>query len=320
MIKARMPKYKRMMVLIQHFYCVSMLLIAFWSSEYIVDGYPLLIKVPANEERCIRFTIPQNDDAHMIFLGLPGSNEGIDDPNDELEQFFVEQVYEISKRKDRNGDLPSKLPNYPPDNVSSKMEQFTRNVVDGAKSTSLAVQIGYKSLHAKKYDLMYFIPTVVSHALKTLPHMSKTAFDKMKNKRGGDDEYESLEGQWLCFDNTKNDMHAVTIVVDIVLVSEAAHLFNAFKASETSSEQRILEKDKHLTPLEEVLTESIAVAHKVLKEIKNNGKREDRMSSFGDRINTFIQSFSLISIAILISVTYIQITYLKKYFHKMKLM
>ena len=78
--------------------------------------------------------------------------------------------------------------------------------------------------------------------------------------------------------------------------------------------------EEHLTPLEESLEKSIMAARNVLKEMDYMESREKRMRVTSDSINTRVQWFSYLSIGILLVVTYGQVTYLRRYFHKKKLM
>jgi hypothetical protein len=49
-------------------------------------------------------------------------------------------------------------------------------------------------------------------------------------------------------------------------------------------------------------------------------KREARMRVTADSINSRVRWFGYLSVAVLLVVTYLQVTYLKQYFHKKKLM
>ena len=85
-------------------------------------------------------------------------------------------------------------------------------------------------------------------------------------------------------------------------------------------ESSTFEKKQHLTPLEEALDKSINAANTVIREMKYMEKREARMRVTADSINSRVQYFSYLSVAVLLGVTYVQVTYLKRYFHKKKLM
>jgi heme exporter protein D len=76
----------------------------------------------------------------------------------------------------------------------------------------------------------------------------------------------------------------------------------------------------HLTPLVAQLSQSITAANVVLREMESMQRREGRMRDTADSINARVRYFSYISVTVLLVVTYIQVTYLKRYFHKKKLL
>lgn len=102
---------------------------------------------------------------------------------------------------------------------------------------------------------------------------------------------------------------------DIALISD-----KPYDTEDGSDGKAQFSKDAHLTPLEMSLDESIRAATVVLREMDYMEQREARMRQTAESINTRVRWFSYLSVSILLSVTYIQVSYLKRYFHKKKLM
>jgi hypothetical protein len=89
--------------------------------------------------------------------------------------------------------------------------------------------------------------------------------------------------------------------------------------SENADDDVVTTKE-HLTPLEEQLGESIQAAQTILKEMRYMEKREARMRMTSESIFTKVSWFSVLSVVILLGVTFVQVRYLKNYFRKKKLM
>jgi hypothetical protein len=127
-----------------------------------------------------------------------------------------------------------------------------------------------------------------------------------------------LEGYGVCLQNG-SDNTPVTVVFDAVLLSE--DVSGGWKKKKGKGKKGgDFEKDKHLTPLEMSLDRSLSAAHTVMREMKYMELREARMRQTADSINTRVRWFSYLSVGVLLTVTYVQVTYLKRYFHKKKLM
>ena len=77
---------------------------------------------------------------------------------------------------------------------------------------------------------------------------------------------------------------------------------------------------EHLTPLQDQLDESIRAANTVIRELNLMEQRERRMHKTAENINWRVRYFSYISVIVLILVTFFQVTYLKRYFRKKKLL
>lgn len=218
----------------------------------------------------------------------------------------MDQVFAMTKAKSEHKILQKKLPDEPRDNVASAMSKFLQQ--SGSNSAGIRVQItGTPTTdpenYQHQYNTKYFVPAVVNYLGRSTD---------ARNRRNKKTNEANLEGYGICLTNSDKKRPA-QVIFDVVLVSE--DILDDDTASESG-----FKKEKHLTPLEESLEQSISAANSVLREMKYMEKREARMRKTADSINARVRWFSYLSVSVLLSVTYIQVTYLKRYFHKKKLM
>jgi hypothetical protein len=102
----------------------------------------------------------------------------------------------------------------------------------------------------------------------------------------------------------------VRIIYDVIKVSEY----------KDKIERKHMVKKEHLTPLERAFDESSASAKSIIDEMHYMEKREIRMKKTADATNARIKWFSYVSMSILIGVTWFQMTHLKGYFRKKKIL
>jgi len=289
---------------------VSLLAIFLAGSMTHVKGYPMMLEVEEDGERCLRLNIPEDDDAHVVFLVIPSAEYDFEEENGtprwiqnykELENHFLDQMQEITKRRTANEALVRKFPVKPPAGVQSSMDDFLREF-DGSLKTDVTVTFrNPKSTNERKMDTFWFTPLVINHV--------RRAIRTPKKER----ESSPLEGYSVCFTNEHHD--PVHVVVDSVMVSEGP----AYDDDEYASEDLAFQ-GHHLTPLAEQLEASAKTARTVITEMQLMEKREARMRHTADSINARVRYFSYISVIILLLVTYLQVTYLKRYFRKKKLL
>ena len=264
-------------------------ILSFW--VLCITAYPVIIAIDEDSERCFQVNIPEDDDVHIIMLPLPDS-ENI--PDEAFEIWYVEQVFKMTKQKSANGLLPNRLPDDPPDKVADGVSEFLKNY---RNSSPLKVRMNVRSFDGKKamtnYRTKFFTPLVINRASKVGRRL------------------DDVEGVEICIQNNEEG-DAFHIIFDSILQSEEIEQVEAKKSG--------FQKEEHLTPLEESLERSILSAKNVLKEMDYMEKREKRMRVTSDSINSRVQWFSYLSVAILFVVTYVQVTYLRRYFHKKKLM
>jgi len=269
----------------------------------LVKGYPMRLEIDEEEDRCIRLNIPEDDDAHMVFVIYPSTASHDDRKNyDKLETYLFDQMQEITKRRTPNSGLLRKFPVKPPEEVQSTMDDFLRDFEGNLKTPLEITLTNPKSTNFRRMDTYWFTPLVINHVRKAIRSAKK------------DRESSPLEGYMACFQNDDED-NPIHVVVDSVMVSEGPEYDDDLFSSEDPAFQ-----GHHLTPLAEQLQESIKSAETVVREMQYMERREARMRHTADSINARVRYFSYISVGILLVVTYVQVTYLKRYFRKMKLL
>lgn len=256
-------------------------------------SYPVIIQMEEASERCFQVNIPEDDDINLILLPIPDSEELEDDA---VEIWYVEQVFKMTKQKTAAGVLLNRLPDTPPDKVAEITSDYLKEKM--GNQSPIKVKMNVRSFEGKKamtnYRTKFFVPLVINRVSKV--------------GRNLDD----VEGAEICIQNMEDGAN-FHVIFDSILMSEDIDDPDAVK-------KPTFQKDEHLTPLEESLEKSIEAAKSVLKEMDYMEKREKRMRVTSDSINTRVQYFSYLSVGILFVVTYVQVTYLRRYFHKKKLM
>jgi len=239
----------------------------------------------------------------MVAVTIP--NE--DDTDEQVETWYVDQIYELTKLKEKHKVLPKALIKETPSEIKEKESEFMRNA--GGNDARLKFQItgtptSNPTHFVHTYNTRFFQFNVVNY-------VGRTTMARMKQYRKGDSGVVNLEGYGVCLTN-EHESRPVQVVFDIVLISD--------EIVNDDDNPSGFEKEKHLTPLEESLAQSIEAANTVLREMKYMEKREQRMRKTAESINARVRWFSYLSVSVLLAVTYIQVTYLKRYFHKKKLM
>jgi len=271
-------------------------------------SYPMIIEIPEESEKCIHFSIPDDDDAHMAFfaLGSPASESTEVDWTAKarrLEDYFVEQMDSLTRVRSEEGmNIPSKFPQANPEEIQKIIDEFLMDYGENSK-TDCHISLTnpdtgiYISEEAKLFKLM-----VINHARKSV----------RKDLKKWEDV--PLEGYMLCFTNDNKD-EELFVLMETVLVNE--------EKEDPKNDKKSKKKDfkkEHLTPLAEELADSLEAAETILHEMKYMEKREARMRITTEKVNRRVRYLSYNSIAVLLFVTYVQVTYLKRYFRKKKLL
>jgi hypothetical protein len=274
-------------------------------------SYPLVAVVDEGQERCFRFNVPVQDDAHVVAVVLPSEDEV---PGDLLETWFVEQVHRMAKSKhEHEHKLPEQFLEQPPTDVKERMDTYVHSQRAG-KSADVTVKITDQPtedspVYAFQHKAVYFQPVVVNHVIQVA---STDPASISANNR------DNLQGYKVCLHNQDAEL-AVHVVFDVVLASEDLSQFDQV-VPDKKKPTTDFDKHQHLTPLERTIDLSIRAAKSVLREMKYMEQREVRMRLTADSINSRVRWFSYLSVGVLLVVTYLQVTYLKRYFHKKKLM
>jgi len=291
---------------------VSLLAIFLAGSVTNVKGFPMMMEVDEDEERCLRLNIPEDDDAHVVFTVIPSSDYTEDDDGgtplwiknyDALEKHFMDQMQEITKRRTKNEALIRKFPSKPPSDVQASMDDFLKQFNGSLKTGCPVTLTNPKSSYTRSMDTFWFTPLVVNHIRRAIRTQKK------------DRESSPLEGYLMCFSNEHID--PVHVIVDSVMVGEGPEYDDDDAAA---SEDPAAFQAHHLTPLAQQLQESVKSARTVINEMQYMERREARMRHTADSINARVRYFSYVSVVILLVVTYLQVTYLKRYFRKKKLL
>lgn len=199
--------------------------------------------------------LPDDDDAHLVFLPLP------DELEPEVEDWFVTEVSEISR--------PSSI-QFLKD--LSQMPAFVASAVKKLNSrakVNLSIEREDKTPTTyKNMQLIYFRPTVIQDLVRTA----------VKNVQ---EEWEEGTGSYrFCvYARGGKDVH---VVFDVVKLSEYQHKMDT---------KHVVRKD-HLTPLELAFEESANIAKTVIDEMHFMEKREARMKQTSERTNGRVKWFS----------------------------
>ena len=236
--------------------------------------------------QCFRFNIPKDEDAHMIFVALPPKISWA------LEDWCINQIKAMVKNRQQDS-LPEIFPEKEPadEEIRKEYQSWFEPEVSLRSYCTLKVHKPRAGL-LKEQELRWFTPVVLSHVVQSQQQWEAATM---------------LGGYAICFDNEEDEDY-VHVAFDMVLVSDNIY-----------DDVQVTAKD-HLTPLEEQLGESINAANTILNEMRYMEKRESRMRMTADSIHSKIRLFSYVSVIILFAVTYVQVTYLKRYFQKKKLM
>lgn len=236
--------------------------------------------------KCFNFNVPDDDDAHMVFIALPN------DVENEVEEWFTTQMHEMTRKGSTN--FMKALPQ-----VSKEIHaKISDDEYNGKSDVYLKLSVP-KGPVLRNQMFMWYAPVVVMNVVKASQRSQKNV--KFAQSPGG---YSA------CFEN-KNTDHGVRIIFDVVLMSD--------EGQDDELQNKIIKKE-HLTPLEANFQAGITTANTILNEMKYMEQREARMRHTAESTNAKIRLFSYVSVMVLLGVTYLQRTYLRSYFKKKKLM
>jgi len=273
-----------------HWIAISTLLLSVLRSL----SYPLISEIDI--EKCYTFNIPEDDDAHMIFVAMPDDYTN-EEEDDELESYWVNTLYDMSK--DGGEDYPEMAPKITDEKILSKIGDTKE------RNTRLQVKI-QKPHHGplRTVFLKYHTPVLFTDVL-----------DMAEEEGHGEDV--ALEGWSICFLNKGDEL--IKIIFDVVLVSDETEKEKANNHKEQQAQRKTIKKE-NLTPLETNFNAALVGADKILNEMNYMERREQRMRVTADSTNKRVRYFSYLSVFVLLGTACVQIMYLKNYFKKKKLM
>jgi len=237
----------------------------------------------------ILFEAVKNDRVCMD-LNIPDGDDATllllplpEDVKPEVEDWFYTELTEMTRPTAVQflKDL-SKIPKDISQHINHKKSRSKVNVnVEEEETKTLAMN----------QALTYFRPTIIKDVAKS----------------GG--AWEVTRGNYrICIHSRGSE--SVRVIYDVVRVSEYKE----------KNERRHVVKKEHLTPLERAFDDSSALAKSIIDEMHYMEKREIRMKKTADATNSRIKWFSYVSIIILIGITWFQMTHLKGYFRKKKIL
>jgi p24 family protein delta-1 len=247
--------------------------------------------------------------AHFVALVLP-DGEGLGEDSDAIETWYTDEVYALTQAKQNHNVLPKAFlkANEIPDAVASRMSQFLQGHHGDESPVRVLITATPSSdptnFH-QQFSTKFFHPFVLNYVGRTT--------EAKANRDHVPGEGANMEGYGICFTNSDRSSD-VRVIYDVVLMTDKTN------DGDVGGDKSQFQKDAHLTPLEVSLDESIRAANAVLQEMRYMEKREARMRKTAEDINTRVRWFSYLSVSVLLAVTYIQVSYLKRYFHKKKLM
>ena len=200
----------------------------------------------------------------------------------DLESWFVSQVVEMTK-PENSGGLKNEIKL--PKEISDETHKYSGG------SLQVSISKGDEG-HELRGSLDLFAHQVYENIVKNI----------------GDKNSDGENAFDLCFTGPHGKESRV--IYDVITLNEF----------EDKLQHKHMLKKEHLTPLETTFEQSIIAAKKILEEMENFQRHETRMKHTADSTNARIRFFSYLSVIILVSVTYFQITYLKGYFKKKKIL
>jgi len=249
-------------------------------------AFPLITDVTEATTKCFNFNVPDDDDAHMVFIALPG------DVDDEVEEWFSAQLHDMTRKGSTN--FMKALPQISKE-IHAKIQDDEYN---GRSNVYLKLTVPKRPV-LRHQMFMWYAPVVVMNVVKA----SQRGQKKNKNTQ-------PPGGYSVCFEN-KNNNNQVRIIFDVVMMSD--------EGQDDELQNKIIKKE-HLTPLEMNFQDGIKAANTILNEMKYMERRESRMRHTAESTNAKIRLFSYVSVIVLLGVTWMQRTYLRSYFKKKKLM
>mmetsp|Transcript_37919 Transcript_37919/g.55895 ORF Transcript_37919/g.55895 Transcript_37919/m.55895 type:complete len:295 (+) Transcript_37919:57-941(+) len=265
------------------------------STSNVVHASPMIAEVDPVSEKCFKYIVPPDDDANMVFMAISSQEEYV------VEDHFL-TVVQTTCEGLAEGKKQEAMSNVVGEDIPEKVRgKIKRN--SGASGVFLKIQKPGKP-PLRNQMMMLNAPIIIRNVVKTA---------------GGSGQgwNAPLGGFEVCFsypNDKRDDEDFVKVLFDMDLLND-----DDDDEKKKEKHKDVIKKD-HVTPVEMNLEDAIDIAEDILDEFKYMEKRERRMRETAQSTNGRVKYFSYLSIAILLSVTYVQVTYLKSYFKKKKLM
>jgi len=206
-------------------------------------AYPIITDVDHSSNKCFNFNIPDDDDAHMVFIALP---RGVDD---EVEEWFSTQMHDMTRKGSAN--FMQALPE-----VSKQIHsKISDDEFNGRSNVYLKLTVPKRPV-LRHQMFMWYAPVVVMNVVKASQRGQKKTTNTQPEG-----------GYTVCFENKGIDQ-GVRVLFDVVLMSD--------EGQDVELQNKIIKKE-HLTPLEMNFQEGIRAANTILNEMKYMERREARM-------------------------------------------
>jgi hypothetical protein len=268
---------------------VNFFLLSFLGCSF-SDAYPLVMELPSKEDTCFRFTLPDDDDAHMLFAALP---DGVD------EKVTTWLVSEMKKATDNDSHTLNALPS-PPADIQTLIDSSSVSI-PGKSDVFFKVQLAGGSKRIIKNNMIPFFK------YESFEHIAGGLDGP--GDRGQHKDWNADKGTYnVCFQNYhRGIVHGIFEVVTLSTIEE-------------KHRRKKMLKKEHFAPLEEIYEQSLELGETILDEMIHMEAREHLMQRKSDTAGNKVRMFSVFSICVLVGVTWLQVTYLKNYFRKKKVL
>ena len=129
-----------------------------------------------------------------------------------------------------------------------------------------------------------------------------------------------LEGYIFCYSNKSNEI--VTLLFDIYHWNEDLNQDDVIPnlVKQKKEEPKVITKEQHITPLEINFQKAFDSASAIMDQMRYMERRQHRNQEQEESIRSVVEKFSYLSVIVLIGTAFIQVSYLKRYFKKKKLL
>lgn len=268
--------------------------------DFMAAAYPMIFHLDGAIQKCIDYSIPQDDDANFIVAVLPVA--GMKD------DLLDEYVNEWSERTKDGGDkMPKEIPMSP-----KILEGYTTQVKKGFRCRA-GVMILFpdgSELPIAKEEMSFYKSYVFHSIVQTA--VAKGVVDVPRY------DHEPTTGYRICFHNRSKGKHeGVSFIFESVHWDDNDDDFTVRKTMKTSDG---VIKKHHLTPIESEFDAALAHASQIADEMHYAEKRSHRIYEWKQKSFYRLRYYGYFSVLVLMGTAGTQVFYLKRYFKKKKLL